>query len=54
MLVAAGWSAVLLGLFYWIVDVFGWLRGFAPFLWVGANPIALYFVIRPGILPHDF
>jgi predicted acyltransferase len=42
VLVAAGWSALLLGLFYAIVDVLGWRRGLAPFLWVGSNPIALY------------
>ncbi|WP_395739648.1 acyltransferase family protein [Prosthecobacter sp.] len=42
VLVAGGWSAVLLGVFYWSVDVRGWRRGIAPFLWVGANPIALY------------
>ena len=42
VLVAGGWSAILLGLFYGIVDVLGWRRGLAPFLWVGANPIALY------------
>jgi len=42
VLVAAGWSAILLGLFYFIVDVLHWRRGLAPFLWVGANPIALY------------
>ena len=42
VLVAAGWSAILLGLFYGIVDVLGWRRGLAPFLWVGSNPIALY------------
>lgn len=42
VLVAAGWSAILLALFYIIVDVLHWRRGLAPFLWVGANPIALY------------
>ena len=42
VLVAAGWSAILLGLFYGIVDILHWRRGLAPFLWVGANPIALY------------
>ncbi len=42
VLVAAGWSAILLGLFYAIVDILGWRRGLSPFLWVGANPIALY------------
>lgn len=42
VLVAAGWSAILLGSFYFIVDVLGWRRGLSPFLWVGSNPIALY------------
>jgi predicted acyltransferase len=42
VLVAAGWSALLMGVFYWLVDLCGWRRGLAPFIWVGANPIALY------------
>jgi len=42
VLVAAGWSALLLALFYTIIDVLGFRRGLSPLLWVGANPIALY------------
>ncbi len=42
VLVAGGWSLLLLGLFYWLVDGLGWRRWTAPFLWVGANPILLY------------
>jgi predicted acyltransferase len=42
VLVAGGWSAVLLGVFYLIVDVCGWQRWTTPFVWVGANPITLY------------
>lgn len=42
VLVAAGWSALLLGVFYLFVDVWGLRRGLAPFIWVGANPITLY------------
>jgi predicted acyltransferase len=42
VLMAGGWSAVLLGVFYWIVDVRGWQRWTAPLVWVGANPITLY------------
>ncbi|MCX6857256.1 MAG: heparan-alpha-glucosaminide N-acetyltransferase domain-containing protein [Verrucomicrobia bacterium] len=42
VLVAGGWSALLLGIFYWIVDVRGWRGWTTPFMWVGANPIALY------------
>lgn len=42
VLVAGGWSALLLGLFYWLVDVQGWRTWATPFVWVGANPIVLY------------
>ena len=42
VLVAGGWSAVLLGVFYWIVDVLGWQSWTRPFIWVGANSILLY------------
>lgn len=42
VLVAGGWSAVLLGVFYGIVDVRGWKGWTTPFVWVGANPITLY------------
>jgi predicted acyltransferase len=42
VLVAGGWSALLLGIFYWIVDVRGWKRWTTLFVWVGANPITLY------------
>ncbi len=42
VLVAGGWSAVLLGVFYAIVDVQRFRRWTIPFVWVGANPIALY------------
>lgn len=42
VLVAGGWSLLLLGLFYWLVDGLGWRRWTVPFLWLGANPILLY------------
>jgi predicted acyltransferase len=42
VMVAGGWSAILLGVFYGVVDGLGWKRWAAPFIWVGANPIALY------------
>jgi predicted acyltransferase len=42
VLVAAGWSALLAALFYWIMDVRGW-RGWAFFFTViGTNPILIY------------
>ncbi len=42
VLVTAGYSAVLLGAFYWMVDVRGWQRWCVPFVWIGMNPITLY------------
>ena len=48
MLVTAGWSAILLAGFYWIIDVRGWRRWCEPFVWVGANPISLYLAAGMG------
>jgi predicted acyltransferase len=44
VLVAGGWSALLLAAFYYTIDVRGW-RGWCPaFVWIGMNPITLYVV----------
>jgi predicted acyltransferase len=48
VLVAGGWSAVLLGAFYWLVDVQGWRKWTLPFIWVGSNPILLYLLAGFG------
>lgn len=42
VLVAGGYSAILLGLFYWIVDVKKQTWWCQPFVWIGMNPITLY------------
>ena len=43
VLVAGGYSAILLGLFYLVIDVWK-IRGWcAPFVWIGMNAITLYF-----------
>src|SRR5690242_3025294 len=43
VLVSGGWSLLLLGVFYLIVDVWGY-RAWTPFMvWIGANAITLYF-----------
>jgi predicted acyltransferase len=42
VLVAGGWSCLLLAAFHWIVDVRGWTTWCRPFIWVGLNPIAVY------------
>jgi predicted acyltransferase len=44
VLVAGGYSAILLGVFYFIVDVKKWRLWCQPFVWVGMNPITLYMV----------
>ena len=40
VLVACGYSSLLLAAFYMVVDIFGWQRWAAPFIWIGMNPIA--------------
>jgi predicted acyltransferase len=42
VLVAGGFSALLLALFYWVIDVRQWQRWCVPFVWIGMNPITLY------------
>ena len=42
VLVAGGYSAMLLGAFYWVVDVLKFQRWCQPFVWIGMNPITLY------------
>jgi predicted acyltransferase len=44
VLVAGGFSAILLGVFYWIVDVKKYQTWCQPFVWIGMNPIALYLI----------
>jgi predicted acyltransferase len=44
VLVAGGYSAILLGALYQIVDVWGLNRWPAVFVWIGANSITLYFL----------
>jgi len=42
VLVAGGYSSILLGIFYWVVDVQKWQKWCQPFIWIGMNPITLY------------
>ena len=42
VLVAGGYSCMLLGTFYWIIDIKGWKRWTTPFIWIGMNAITLY------------
>ena len=42
VLVAGGYSAMLLGAFYWIVDVKKKTAWCQPFIWIGMNPLTIY------------
>lgn len=42
VLVAGGYSAILLGLFYLIVDVWKYQKWCQPFVWIGMNSITIY------------
>jgi len=44
VLVAGGYSAMLLGVFHYVIDVRGRRRWATPFIWIGANAITLYFL----------
>jgi predicted acyltransferase len=41
--VTGGCSLGLLGAFHQIVDVWGFKRAVTPFIWIGANPLTIYF-----------
>jgi predicted acyltransferase len=42
VLVAGGWSLLLLALFYWTVELCGWRRWAYFFVVIGLNPITIY------------
>ncbi len=43
VLVAGGYSCLLLAAFYQIIDVWKFQRWAQPFVWIGVNPITIYF-----------
>jgi predicted acyltransferase len=42
VLVAGGYSLLLIGAFYYVVDMRQWRGWCQPFIWIGMNPITLY------------
>jgi len=50
VLVAGGWSLLLLAAFYWTIDVCGWRRWAFVFVVIGSNAILIYL----GSVPVDF
>ena len=49
VLVACGYSSLLLAAFYLIIDVAGWRRWAMPFVWIGVNPITIYVLGELGL-----
>ena len=43
---AAGWSFLLLAMFYWVIDVAGFRRWAFPFVVIGMNAIAVYMAVQ--------
>jgi len=46
VLIASGYSAMLLAAFYLIVDVWLWRRWCEPFVWIGTNAITIYLAVN--------
>jgi predicted acyltransferase len=42
VLVAGGWSAILLGVFFQVIEVQGHRRWATPFVWIGMNALTIY------------
>jgi predicted acyltransferase len=42
VLIAGGLSLMLMGLFYWLIDVLGYKKWTLIFVWIGVNPITIY------------
>ncbi|TCL56827.1 putative acyltransferase [Hydrogenispora ethanolica] len=51
ILLAAGLSAVLMALFYWLIDIRNWRNWAFPFIVVGLNSIFIY--VGSSFLPFD-
>jgi predicted acyltransferase len=52
VLVTAGWSLILLSIFYAIMDVLGWKKWAFLFVLIGVNPLTLY-LTQAGMINYD-
>jgi predicted acyltransferase len=46
VLVAGGYSALLMALFYQLIDIWNCRRWAQPFVWIGENPITIYMAVN--------
>jgi predicted acyltransferase len=44
VLVACGYSCLLLSAFHLVIEAWGWRCWAQPFVWIGANPITIYLI----------
>jgi predicted acyltransferase len=44
VLVAGGWSVLLLAMFYFVIDVWKVRAWATPFVWLGTNAITIYLI----------
>jgi predicted acyltransferase len=51
VLVAAGYSALLLAAFYQVIEIWGFKRWAVPFVWIGMNPITIY--LASALVPFE-
>lgn len=52
VLVAAGYSSMLLAAFYLVVDVWKYQKWALPFVWIGMNPITIYLIHNVVDIDH--
>jgi hypothetical protein len=41
-----GYSAIFVGLFYLVIDVWQWQRWCEPFVWIGTNALTIYLLVN--------
>ncbi|HTY55624.1 MAG TPA: heparan-alpha-glucosaminide N-acetyltransferase domain-containing protein [Candidatus Binataceae bacterium] len=46
VLVAGGYSALLMGIAYQVLDIWQYQRWAQPFIWIGVNPITIYLAVN--------
>jgi predicted acyltransferase len=51
VLVAGGYSCLVLAAFYQMVEIWQWRKWCTPFLWIGMNPITIY--LASNLLPIE-
>lgn len=49
VLVACGYSSLLLAAFYLVINVAAWRRWAMPFVWIGTNPITIFLLAGFGV-----